>query len=822
VIDAACSTRHAAAPPAAGGGGGGGGGGHARVHRIATRRDLGDFYRYDVGGGTWEALPVSAGKDSAGRMCAAPSARRGHTLTLVPGACPSRAALLGEKRPSIEGVSRHHAGGGGSVHGGGSLWLYGGTGPDKARGDPCIFSDVFVFCLRTQAWCPATLAGSAALPKRAGHTTTLMRHRLVIVGGVHGEPAATLFPDDGRSAAGGKSGSAASAAAAAATAASRRNSSNGESRFEAVKRLSAQWVEANAPRVWVVDTRALHASRLWLPYESPAPPVKGGGSTETAAAAAAALPWPDGAPCWVSAHAAVQSPQAPDELLVFGGRPGVPGRRTSPHVWVLQVDKDLGLDGFGARARQRIDGDGDGDGDGDDDGEEEPPPPADERTGNWWRPLRTVGHMPHPRCHHMLHTINSFHGHASSDLLLLFGGINCVGDAATPLPDSIAAARGEGSAGARAHPSSSGYECASGVANAQLYALHMREMPGGAGADPNFDHDKAEAAWLAKIKAGDGGGGGNAMMNALQMKRRVLDKGANGGAAAPVSLLPAMIARVPTSPSRRPLATASVMRSQAPFAASTRANHRPASSASATFSDLGATTASARLSRSTARRTNSVVSSSSADRGGGGSAFAPDSAVSPPWERSAPTRPPPRAAAAVRGSSRKPPGATTTAVPVLAPVRPRTAPQAMEKTRTVQRFLAEKRRKELARSLHEPSRARVLDQLLRRKLEAQVHVANGAYADDVAGERERKAAEAAAGLARSELQRTLEMDKERASAVEDALAAIGTMQSGGYEEWFAAAWRPSHHRQAPLSAAQQRKVLSDHEKRLAKLARGQL
>ena len=157
-----------------------------------------------------------------------------------------------------------------------------------------------------------------------------------------------------------------------------------------------------------------------------------------------------------------------------------------------------------------------------------------------------------------------------------------------------------------------------------------------------------------------------------------------------------------------------------------------------------------------------------------------------------------------------------------APVRPRTAPQAMEKTRTVQRFLAEKRRKELARSLHEPSRARVLDQLLRRKLEAQVHVANGAYADDVAGERERKAAEAAAGLARSDLQRTLEMDKERASAVEDARAAIGTMQSGGYEEWFAAAWRPSHHRQAPLSAAQQRKVLNDHEKRLAKLARGQL
>ena len=100
------------------------------------------------------------------------------------------------------------------------------------------------------------------------------------------------------------------------------------------------------------------------------------------------MPWPRGAPAWVYGHTAVASPTEKSELLIFGGRPGIPERPANNQVWVLHVDKFLRReDGFGREAKQLFDlrkkqaqsSSASGG-------------PADEVTGNWLRPLQVAGH----------------------------------------------------------------------------------------------------------------------------------------------------------------------------------------------------------------------------------------------------------------------------------------------------------------------------------------------------------------------------------------------------------------------------------------------
>ena len=113
-------------------------------------------------------LAVSGGKDARGKNCTVPSARRGHSATFVPGDVPSRARLLregmggpgtGTRKPGDNSIGGSH----------GSIWLYGGCGPDRARGDQAVFNDIFVLDASTGVWCPAFLDGEP-LPPRGGHS----------------------------------------------------------------------------------------------------------------------------------------------------------------------------------------------------------------------------------------------------------------------------------------------------------------------------------------------------------------------------------------------------------------------------------------------------------------------------------------------------------------------------------------------------------------------------------------------------------------------------------------------------------------------------
>ena len=509
-----------------------------KVLETGQRRDAGDMYRLDLSTNEWEAMMVTSGRDEFGRMLPVPSARRGHTATLVPGPPPTRDALRGLIPPGpLEADNRRSVAKEKAVTTG-SIWLYGGMGPDKARGEQSTFDELFVLSLRSGQWCPAALSGSK-LPPRALHTATLVRHRIIVIGGLDGKKPQSLYPD-------GKDFAAGASVAGRRTSRASRGSvgPNGErkakrrmSRFAESKALETEWLEENAPKIIAIDTAGLFAARVRLPYEEVAPPFP---------PSTIQLPWPSGSPVWVYGAQAVVSPQAPDEIFVFGGRPAIPGRQPSNQIWTLRIDPNLCQDGLGRGARKRL----------------LPPEETahepdedlaaagvavgpDTGTGNFWRPLAVAGHAPHARCHHVMQAIpaTSNGRDGSSDLVLLYGGVNLPATGymfrgPKALEESVNASMGIGNADARAHPTASGYECDSGQANSQIFVMHMREMSG-SGRDPNFDHDKAERSWLKKMASGA------SEASALEANlKKALHKGGDEPYA---SMLPSVVVVAPAS-----------------------------------------------------------------------------------------------------------------------------------------------------------------------------------------------------------------------------------------------------------------------------------
>jgi hypothetical protein len=63
-----------------------------------------------------------------------------------------------------------------------SLWMYGGAGPDLIRGLDHVFDDLFLFNVKSQKWKLQTCVGHK-LPPREGHTTTMIKDVMFIIGG---------------------------------------------------------------------------------------------------------------------------------------------------------------------------------------------------------------------------------------------------------------------------------------------------------------------------------------------------------------------------------------------------------------------------------------------------------------------------------------------------------------------------------------------------------------------------------------------------------------------------------------------------------------
>jgi hypothetical protein len=120
--------------------------------------DLGDMFRFDTDTWQWHSMPLFAGYDTLGRIQAVPTPRRHHTVTYVPKDC------CGDPNEK------------------GSLWLIGGNGPNIMTGSESALSDLFVLDLDTNLWCKKTTVG-IDLPALSHHTTTLIGHKLFIIGG---------------------------------------------------------------------------------------------------------------------------------------------------------------------------------------------------------------------------------------------------------------------------------------------------------------------------------------------------------------------------------------------------------------------------------------------------------------------------------------------------------------------------------------------------------------------------------------------------------------------------------------------------------------
>ena len=742
----------------------GGGNDRAKVFEAGQRRDMGDFYRYDVDARRWEAQMVTSGKDEAGRILAAPTARRGHTATLVMGAPPTREALRGlvpaGPRETDERKSTRKEGAA-TV---GAIWLYGGMGPDKARGEQSTFDDLFVLSLRTGVWCPAKLAGRAGagggmkLPPRALHTATLVRHRIIVVGGLNGRKPSSLYPDGKDFAAGaGVAGRRASRASRGSVAPNgKRTAQRRMSRFAESKALETEWVEEHAPKIMAIDTLGLFVVRVRLPYEEVAPPLP---------PASTALPWPAGSPVWVYGASAVVNPQSEDEVLVFGGRPAIPGQQPSSNIWALHIDRHLCQDGLGGNARYVL---------GLDDEEEEEggkgkkgkggkakdsepaPVGADTGTGNFWRPMKVVGHAPHSRCHHVMHSLNggrtrlkSKGGHikAGADIIMLFGGVNLPTTGyqfrgPKPLAESLRAARGVGSAENRDHPTGSGYEYDSGQANAQVFVMHMKEAAVGARTG-DFDHKKAEAKWLHKVAGKEA---------TLSQSLANMHIHADTGYA---KTLPTVVAKAPTV---RPHTAAALLgggkglHAQAPFSSSS--------------------------------------SGGGGGGGGGGNALAAASSSS--------------AAASSSSSSPQLPAAPRTDGAVMAlraakaDASSKVGERALSKSKTAERFGHDQKKAEIKQALHSKQKAALVERLLKRKLTAQVKVLNGQAAEEAEEQRLAlaRARDLAAAHAVSANAAGHHQQQEASSFVEDARAAVNMLNGksfgDGFSHWFAKTWQPIH------------------------------
>ncbi len=116
------------------------------------------MFRFDTLQWQWQSMPLYAGYDTLGRIQAVPTPRRHHTLTYVPNEC------CGDPNEK------------------GSLWLIGGNGPNIMTGSESALSDLFVLDLDTNLWCKKSTVG-IDLPALSHHTTTLIGHKLFIIGG---------------------------------------------------------------------------------------------------------------------------------------------------------------------------------------------------------------------------------------------------------------------------------------------------------------------------------------------------------------------------------------------------------------------------------------------------------------------------------------------------------------------------------------------------------------------------------------------------------------------------------------------------------------
>jgi hypothetical protein len=228
--------------------------GKGRVAVHSHRNDLGDAWVFDTLARAWQPpVAMNVGRRADGTHASqqnAPSARRGHTVTFVPGSVPPRACVWGERdwhdvphehvafletgvdvhaareerrakhlaelqaaeRAAAAAVAHGGGGGGGGrsegapkAHGvkdhrrasdaaellpgsragggSGSLWLFGGAGPDVQHATETTFDGLYVCDLHDFVWTKARVSGLAP-PARVWHTATRVQSRIVFVGGM--------------------------------------------------------------------------------------------------------------------------------------------------------------------------------------------------------------------------------------------------------------------------------------------------------------------------------------------------------------------------------------------------------------------------------------------------------------------------------------------------------------------------------------------------------------------------------------------------------------------------------------------------------------
>jgi N-acetylneuraminic acid mutarotase len=130
-----------------------------RVKAECVRADFGDIFTYDTQRDHWVAdRPQNQCTFTAeGLRTPVPTARRAHSMVYV-----------------ANGELKNHPYD--------SLWMFGGAGPDLIRGLDHVFDDLFLFNIESQKWMLQKPVGHR-LPPREGHTTTMIKDVMFIIGG---------------------------------------------------------------------------------------------------------------------------------------------------------------------------------------------------------------------------------------------------------------------------------------------------------------------------------------------------------------------------------------------------------------------------------------------------------------------------------------------------------------------------------------------------------------------------------------------------------------------------------------------------------------